>query len=92
VSVSSVPVERAVVQFRDAGRSVATILGGLLFAVGWVVAKSFRLLIAAAAGLLFAAGWVGGRVLWPALVWSAAAVRIGWEQGRKPTGGRRGPG
>lgn len=45
-------------------RTVATVLAGLLFGVGFVVAKAFGL-------------------AWFALAWSATAVRVGWQEGRK---------
>lgn len=45
-------------------RTVATVLAGLLFGFGFVVAKAFGL-------------------LWFALAWSATAVRVGWQEGRK---------
>lgn len=90
MTVTSVPVVRAVAEFRAAGRSVATILGWILFAAAWLVAKTCRLLMTTAGAVLFAAGYLGGKVIWPGLRWSATAVRLGWDEGRKPVGGRRG--
>lgn len=45
-------------------RTVLTLLAGLLFAVGWVVAKGFG-------------------VVWLAVAWTATAVVVGWQEGRK---------
>lgn len=91
MTVSSVPVGRAVAELRTAGRSMATLLGWVLFGAAWAVAKTCRALLTGAGAVLFAAGYLGGRVIWPALKWSATAVRLGWDEGRKPIGGRRGP-
>lgn len=78
-------------QWRDAGRLIAAGLGWLLFAVGWLLAKSLRGFATAVAAVLFAAGWLASAVAWPALCWCGRAVRLGWEEGRKPIGGQRGP-
>lgn len=80
-----------VVRVRDVRRAVAAGLAWLLFAVGWTVGKTYRALVTGLAAVLFGVGWLAGRVVWPALVWSATAVRLGWDEGRKPIGGRRGP-
>lgn len=90
MTVSSVPAGRAVAELRAAGRSAATIIGWVLFAAAWTVAKACRALMTGAGAVLFGAGYLGGRVVWPALRWSATAVRLGWDEGRKPVGGRRG--
>lgn len=45
-------------------RTVLTVLAGLLFGVGWLVAKGFG-------------------VAWLAACWSAAAVRVGWQEARR---------
>lgn len=45
-------------------RTVATVLAGVLWGVGFVVAKAFGL-------------------LWFAAAWSATALRVGWQEGRK---------
>ena len=60
-----VPVEQINREAREIHfwRAVATLLAGLLFAVGWLTAKAFA-------------------VLWLALVWSATAVKVGWQAGR----------
>lgn len=90
MTVTSVPVARAVAEMRTAGRSVATILGWILFGAAWLLAKTCRLLMTAAGAVFFAVGYLGGKVVWPGLRWTAAAVRLGWDEGRKPVGGRRG--
>jgi hypothetical protein len=43
-----------------------------------------RTLLLILAGLLFGLGWVAAkvlRVLWAAVAWSAAAVKVGWRAG-----------
>lgn len=87
MTVYDLPVVRA----RDVRRVVSVGLAWVLFAVGWTFAKGYRLSVTGLAAVLFGVGWLAGKVVWPALVWSAAAVRLGWEEGRKPMGGRRGP-
>lgn len=89
--MTSVPVDRIGAQFRDARQAVGTMLGWVLFATGWTVAKACRLLLTGLTAALFGAGWLAGKAVWPALVWAATAVRLGWSEGRKPIGGRRGP-
>lgn len=79
---------RARLQWRDAGRLFAAGLAWLLFAVGWVVAKTLRAAQTALAAVLFAVGWTAGAVVWPALLWCGHAVMLGWQEGRKPISGR----
>jgi hypothetical protein len=53
-----------------------------------------RLVLTVLAAVLYAVGWSAGKVLgavWLALAWSGTAVRLGWQEARKPTGDRRGP-
>jgi hypothetical protein len=45
-----------------------------------------RTLLTLFAGLFFVIGWVAGRT-WGAVAWSAAAVKVGWQEARKPPGG-----
>lgn len=71
-------------QWRDAGRLIATSIGWVLFAAGWVLAKAARTVATALGAVLFAAGWIAGSVAWPALLWCGSAVRLGWQEGRKP--------
>ena len=80
--LSHAPDARA--QWRDASRLTKAGVAWVLFAVGWILAKSLRGIGTAVAALLFAAGYLAGRVMWPALCWCGRAVRLGWEQGRKP--------
>lgn len=79
------------VQWRDAGRLIAAGLGWLLFAAGWTLAKTTRGAATVLGAVLFAAGWLAASVAWPALLWCGSAVRLGWQEGRKPIGGQRGP-
>ncbi len=76
--------ERVAAEFREAGRYAAALLRLALFSLGWLVARSLRLVATGIAAVLFAAGWTAGRVIWPGLVWSARAVKLGWQQGAKP--------
>lgn len=71
-------------QWREAGRLAKAGLAWALFAIGWMVAKALRGVGTLLAWLLFAVGYVGGRMVWPGLLWCGRAVRLGWEQGRKP--------
>ena len=64
---------------RDAGR----LLRAGLYWVGWAVATAVFLVLLAVGGLLYGTGWAARRIIWPALVWVASAVRLGWEDGRK---------
>lgn len=77
-------------QWREAGRIIAAGLGRVLYAAGWLVAKTLRSVATVIAALLFGAGWLASAMAWPALCWCGRAVRLGWEEGRKPIGGRRG--
>jgi hypothetical protein len=74
-------------QWRDAGRLVAAVLARLLFAAGWLVAKTLRTLATVIGAVLFAAGWLASALAWPGLCWCGRAVRLGWQEGRKPIGG-----
>jgi hypothetical protein len=45
-----------------------------------------RVLLTLFAGLFFVIGWLVAKlfgVLWLAVAWSAAAVKVGWQEGRK---------
>lgn len=71
-------------QWREAARLLRTGIGWILFTVGWLLAKTLRGIATAIAATLFGVGYVAARVVWPALRWSGRAVKLGWEQGRKP--------
>ncbi|HEU4542571.1 MAG TPA: hypothetical protein VFR23_15700 [Jiangellaceae bacterium] len=46
-----------------------------------------RVLLTVIAAVLFGIGWIVAKtftVLWFALAWSATAVKLGWQEGRKP--------
>lgn len=83
--------ERVAAEFREAGRYTTALLRLLLFSLGWLVARSLRLVATGIAAVLYGVGWTGARLVWPALVFAATAVRLGWQQGAKPAGGRREP-
>jgi uncharacterized membrane protein (Fun14 family) len=87
--LSADPDTRA--QWRELGRSISAGLGWLLFAAGWTLAKTARTVATVVGAVLFAAGWLAGSVAWPALLWCARAVRLGWQEGRKPGGLTLGP-
>jgi hypothetical protein len=63
------------------GRALLTAIAVSLWAVGYVAHKGIG-------GTLYGIGWFGGKVVWPALVWMALAVKVGWVDAR---GGARGP-
>lgn len=88
--MTSVPTTDRARQMADVGRLLSTALGWVFFAIGWQAAKLLRTVVTAISGALFTVGWSAGRV-WLALRWAGAAVALGWESGRKPMGGRRGP-
>ncbi len=83
--------ERVAAEFREAGRYIVALLRLVLFSAAWFVARSLRLVAMCIAGVLYGVGWAGARLIWPALCWSGTAVKLGWQQGMKPAGGRRGP-
>lgn len=78
-------------QWRAAGRLIATALGWLLYAAGWLLAKTLRTIATGFGAALFGVGWFAAALAWPSLCWCGRAVRLGWQEGRKPIGGRRGP-
>lgn len=80
--LSHTPDTRA--QWSEVGRLFRSGIAWVLFGIGWVLAKSLRLVGTAIAAVLFVLGYLAGRVAWPALVWCGRAVQLGWEQGRKP--------
>lgn len=46
-----------------------------------------RTLLTILAAVFFAVGWLIGKtftVVWLAVVWSAVAVKVGWQEARKP--------
>lgn len=47
----------------------------------------WRTVLTVIAALLFGLGWVVARafgMLWLVMAWTATAVRLGWQEGRKP--------
>lgn len=51
-----------------------------------------RVLLTLFAGLFFGVGWLVAKLftgLWLVVAWSAAAVKVGWQEGRKPIAARR---
>jgi hypothetical protein len=81
--LSSDPVGRSKRDAADVGRKVLTLLGTGLYRSGWLLAKLILFTLYALGGILYGAGWFTRRAVWPALVWAATAVRLGWEDGRK---------
>lgn len=77
-------------QWHEVGRLIQRGAGWVLFALPWLLAKLLRAAGTGIAATLFAAGWLASSALWPALCWCGAAVRLGWREGCKPSGGRRG--
>jgi hypothetical protein len=86
--LSTGPDSRA--QWQDAGRLVLAGLGRLLYAAGWLIAKTLRTVGTILAAALFGVGWFASALAWPSLCWCGRAVRLGWQEGRKPIGGARG--
>ena len=72
--------------WRDAGRLILTGLARLLYAAGWLVAKTLRTIATVIAAILFGVGWLASALAWPSLCWCGRAVRLGWQEGRKPIG------
>lgn len=73
-------------QWAEVGRRTASALAWLLYAAGWLVAKALRAVATVIAAVLFGAGWLASAAAWPALCWCGRAVRLGWQEGRKPIG------
>ncbi len=73
----------------QAGRQAGAALAAGLYWAGWVLFKLVRFALLAVGGVFWAFGWTARRAAWPALTWCAAAVRLGWEDGR--AGGARVP-
>jgi hypothetical protein len=67
----------------DAGRQVLTAVGAVFYRIGWAAAKLVLLALYILGAVFYGIGWIASRAIWPALVWSGAAVRVGWEDGRK---------
>lgn len=81
VSLSATPDVRA--PWRDTARQLATGIAWILYAAGWLVSRTLRLIGTAVAGVFMALGWTAGRLVWPAIRFCAAATRAGWDAGRK---------
>jgi len=64
-ALDAVPVERITARARQArpGRAALAVIGGILFCVGWVVAKTFRVAWLAVVWCAFAVaeGWQSAR-------------------------------
>lgn len=67
----------------DAGREALTAAGTVFYWIGWAAAKLVLLVLYILGAVFYGIGWIASRAIWPALVWSGAAVRVGWEDGRK---------
>jgi hypothetical protein len=87
VALSTSPDPR--LPWRDAGRLIRTALSRLLFVVGWLVAKTLRMVATAIAATLLVVGWCAAKA-WTVLWWCGRAVRLGWQEGRKPAGAKAG--
>lgn len=47
-----------------------------------------RTVLTIIAALFFGLGWITAKVFtytWLALAWSVTAIKVGWQEGRKPT-------
>lgn len=74
---------------RGAMRKLAAAAGAGLYWTGWALFHAVRLALLAVGAVFWTLGWVTRRAVWPALVWCAAAVKLGWEDG---AAGRRAAG
>lgn len=74
-------------QTREAVKAAAGYLRVGVWSVGWLLARTVTLLLAAVAGVFFTLGWVCGRTV-PVLRWARTAFVLGWEAGRPAGGGR----
>ncbi len=72
----------------QARQQTVAAIGAGFYWLGWALFKLVRLLLVAIGGLFWVLGFTARRVLWPALVWCAAAVKLGWEDGRRAGGAR----
>lgn len=72
------PVER--VGMTDIRRGLLTAIAAVLFGIGWFLAKDMIALVTVLAVSLASLGY--------AAAWSAAAVRIGWQEGQKSAAAR----
>lgn len=71
----------------NAQRQVVAAVGAGFYWTGWALFKLVRLALLLVGGVFWTLGWTARRVVWPALVWIAAAVRLGWEDAHRS--GRR---
>jgi hypothetical protein len=72
----------AAARARAARRGALEAAGAGLYWAGWALFRLVRLLLLVVGGVFWAIGWFAARAVWPALKWSAAAVRLGWEDAR----------
>ena len=63
-------------------------IGAGFYWAGWALFKLLRFVLLAIGGVFWAIGWTARRAVWPALVWCGAAVKLGWEDGRRAGGAR----
>jgi hypothetical protein len=73
-----------------ARQQVLSAVGAGLYWTGWALFKAIRLLLVAIGGVFWVLGYAARRVVWPALVWCAAAVKLGWEDGHRTDSGAGG--
>jgi hypothetical protein len=71
-------------QWADARDVALLVVARVLYALGWLTAKTLRVVATGIAAVLFGAGYLAASVAWPAMCWCGRAVSLGWEQGRKP--------
>ena len=54
--------------------------------------RFWRTVLTVIAGLLFGVSWLVARgvtLVWLALTWTFTALKVGWQEGRKPASSRR---
>jgi hypothetical protein len=72
----------------EARRQTVAAIGAGFYWFGWLLFKLFRFVLLAIGGVFWSIGWAARRIVWPACVWVGAAVKLGWEDGRRGGGAR----
>lgn len=65
-----------------ARRQTVAAVGAGFYWLGWTLFKLLRFVLLALGAVFWVIGWTTRRAIWPALTWCAAAVKLGWEDGR----------
>lgn len=78
----TVPLDRINTEARQIrfGRGFLTVVAAVLVAIGWAAAKAVHVTVTTLMAVLMGIGY--------AAAWSAAAVKIGWQEGQKSAAAR----